>query len=313
MSRVKKKTPSYAKTTEDKTLIVIAGPTASGKTDLAVFLAQKFNGEVINTDSRQVYKEMDIGTGKPTFGEMQNIPHHLFDIKKPDQTLTLAEYQKLANKKIKEIWTRGKVPFLVGGTGLYIDAVVYNFEIPKTNVDTTLRYNLEKKETRELLHSLLQLDPQTYKNIDHQNRRRIIRALEVCISTGKPFSEQKKKNIFPNNILYLALDVPRKRLYDKINARVGEWFEGNFVEEVKNLTKKYSPTLPALSAIGYKEVREYLEHKTTLDFAIEKTKQGNRNFVRKQMTWFNKNKDIHWIKTKEEAINIISKFLISNT
>lgn len=316
MSRVKKvtnkKKSNFTKVSLDKRLIVIAGPTASGKTDMAVFLAKKFNGEVINADSRQVYKEMEIGTGCPTIQEMKEIPHHLFNIKKPDQTLTLADFQKLANKKIKEIWARGKVPFLVGGTGLYIDAVVYKYKLSKINVDLNLRAELEKKPLSALLKDLKKFDLITYEKIDHQNKRRIVRALEATLSSGLPFSAQNKKSLIPKNTLYLAIDVPREKLYEKINKRVEVFLKKGFEKEARNLLQKYSASLPALSGIGYGVFANYFNNEITKKEAIEKFKQGDRNLAKKQLTWFRKNKDIVWIKNKSEAEKLVRRFLVNS-
>jgi len=239
------------------------------------------------------------------------VPHHLFDIRKPDETLTLAEYQALAKKKVKEIQARGKIPLLVGGTGLYIDAVVYDYQIPRIPPDSTLRHKLSKLDTKELLFKLSKLDPVAYEEIDHQNKRRIIRALEVCLKTGKPFYSQRIKADLSENVLYIALNAPRGKLYEKLNNRVELWLKRGFEKEVTGLLQKYPPVLSAMSAIGYKQFSDYLAGKISKPQAIEKFKQGDRNLARHQLTWFRKNKDISWIKTPAEAEQKIKDFLNS--
>lgn len=313
-------------------IIVIAGPTASGKTAMAVELAKKFDGEIINADSRSIYIGMDIGTGKPEFDksritnqksenneinskfEIQNskffqgIPHHLFDLITPDQTFSFVEYKKLANLKIKEIQERGKIPILVGGTGLYLDSVIYDYK-PAGEADWDLRKTLEEKDP-ELLYGMLALfDPETAKTIDPKNKRRVIRALEIFEQTRKGKVEQEEKKEKPGNVLYLALDISRDALYEKINKRVDEWMKEGFEDEVKNLLKTYSFDAPGMNAIGYRDIASHINDEISKEDAIEKTKQGNRNYAKRQLTWLKRNKDIIWIKNTEEAEKFISKFL----
>jgi tRNA dimethylallyltransferase len=291
-------------------IIVIAGPTASGKTALAVELAKEFNGEVINADSRSVYKGMDIGTGKPSKDEMDGIVHHLFDIVNPDEPFTLMDYKELAGKAIAEILAKGKIPFLVGGTGLYIDAVVYDFE-PVGEPNPDFRKELEQRDPELLYGMLMTFDPETAKSIDPKNTRRVIRALEIFEQTkeGKIKLESRKQK--PKNVLYLAIDIPRENLYAKINSRVDVWMEQGFEDEVKGLIEKYPLDLPAMSGIGYKQIGLYLQGQISKEQAIEKFKQGDRNLAKKQMTWFRRNKDIVWIKYQKEAQNEITKFINS--
>lgn len=312
-------------------IIVILGPTASGKTALAIQLAKKFNGEVISADSRQIYRGMDIATGKPkTYQkspkdslrdptgqakiknkkyEINNVKHHLFDIINPDQDFSAAEYKELAVEKIKEIQARGKLPFLVGGTGLYIKTVVDNLDIPRVPANKKLRMELEQKTTEELAKLIGQKDPVTAKTIDVKNRRRLIRALEVIIATGNPFSAQRNKGKPLFDALQLGIDLARPELYRRIDERVEEMIKNGLVEETKILLKKYIPSLPSMSGIGYKEIGEYLNGKMTLEEAKQKIKNRTHAYVRRQLTWFRKNKKIGWIKNKTEAGNLIADFL----
>lgn len=289
-------------------IIVIAGPTASGKTAMAVELAKKFGGEIINADSRSIYVGMDLGTGKPTKEEMGGIPHHLFDIVKPNEKFSFVEYKKLANEKIKEIQSRGKIPFIVGGTGLYIDSVVYDFE-PAGEADWELRKALEEKDTELLYGMLLTFDPETAKKIDPKNKRRIIRALEIYEQTKDSKVKQEKKKEKPENILYLAIDIPREELYEKINKRIYVWMSDGLEAEIKGLLNTYSLDDPGMNGIGYKQIGLYLNGEISRDQAIEKFKQGDRNLAKRQITWLKRNSDILWVKSFAEAEKPISELI----
>ncbi|MCL5094171.1 MAG: tRNA (adenosine(37)-N6)-dimethylallyltransferase MiaA [Patescibacteria group bacterium] len=277
-------------------IIVIAGPTASGKTELAIELAKKIGGEIINADSRSIYIGMDIGTGKPTLEERQGVPHHLFDIITPDQQFSVAEYKKLAEKKIKEIQERGKTPILVGGTGLYIDSVVYGYELPEIAPDYTLRKELEERSEEDLYAELAEVDPETAEKIDPKNKRRIIRALEIYYGTGRSKITQEKRKKLLENVLYFAIDIPRETLYQRINERVDKWIKEGFVEEVKKLLEKYPLDSPGMSGIGYKQIGLHLTSQISKEEATSKFKQGDRNLAKRQLTWFKRNKDIIWVK-----------------
>lgn len=293
----------------NKPIIVIAGPTASGKTSLAISLAKKFNGEIINADSRSIYREMNVATSKPTTKECQLIPHHLIDVVKPDELFSLADYKKLVNAAISEIHDRGKIPFLVGGTGLYIDSVVYDYSLPETKPNFDLRKDLEKSSTTELAERLESLDPITYQKIDLKNKRRLIRAIEVALQTKKSFVSLQTKKPKPTSILYLVLDIPRDILYERINQRVDKWKDEGLVEETKTLKAKYSIDLPSMSAIGYKEIAEYLDNVVSLSEALENMKKRTRNYAKRQVTWYKRNKDIIYIKNEKEALDAIEGFL----
>jgi len=291
-------------------LIVILGPTASGKSELAIKLAKKFNGEIVSADSRQIYQEMDIGTAKPGKKQMAGIKHYLINIIKPNQSFTLAQYKKLAVKTIKDIQKRNKLPFLVGGTGLYIQAIVDNLQIPKVKPDKKLRNQLERLSNQELFNQLKKLDPLTAAVIDLNNKRRLIRALEVCLITKKPFSQQRKKGQPLFDILEIGLELDKKTLEKRINQRVDKIFKAGLVKENKKLAQKYSFNLPAMSGIGYQEIIQYLQGKITLNQAKELIKQHTRQYAKRQITWFKKDHRIHWIKTQNQAEKLIRNFLL---
>jgi tRNA dimethylallyltransferase len=304
-------------------LIVILGPTASGKSSLAIKLAKKFNGEIISADSRQIYRGMDIGTAKikcqmsnvkcqVSGVRCQHIPHHLIDIINPDQEFTVAEYKKRAIRIIKDIQRRGKIPFLVGGTGLYIKAIVDNLKIPKVAPNKALRNKLNKKSSQELIKELKKLDPEAAASLDPANKRRLIRALEVCLATKKPFSKQQIKGKPLFDVLQIGLSLPREKLYKKINQRVDQMIKAGLIDEVKSLGKKYSWDLPSMSGIGYRQIGLYLQGKIDLSTAIELIKRDSRRYARRQMTWFKQDKRIHWLKKKQEIEKLIKEFIQKN-
>lgn len=306
-----------------KPIVVITGPTASGKTALSLQIAKDLKGEIICADSMTVYRGMDIGTDKPTIltrnvtqntknncYEINGICHHLLDIADPDEEFNVAEFQKTVKEIVAEIHARGNIPLLVGGSTMYIDAFVYGYEIPSAKPDYDLREKFESKTAEELFEDLIKIDPDAEWTVDRHNKRRVIRALEVSIKTGIPFTHQKKKNDLAENILYLAITRPREELYADINRRVDEMMEAGFLDEVKRLFKKYDHNT-AMQAAGYKQLIKYLDGELTLSEAIEKTKQVHRNYAKRQMTWLNRNKDVVWVKSKNQAENIIKKFLSS--
>lgn len=292
-----------------KKLIVILGPTASGKTELAIKLARKFNGEIVSADSRQVYRDLDIGTAKPTKKEQREVLHRLIDIKNPNQPYSVSQYKQDAIGAINKIIQRNKIPFLVGGTGLYIKAVVDNLYIPKVKPDLKLRRRLEviieNKGLKNLYEDLVKIDPEAAYIVDPQNPRRIIRALEVAFKTKKPFSQQRKKGRPLFEVLQIGLPPNKER----IEKRVEEMVKAGLVKEVKNLIRKFDKNLATFDAIGYRETINYLEKKTSLPEAVEKIKKNTWHFARHQMTWFKKDPRIHWVKTKKEAEKLIKQFL----
>jgi len=291
-------------------LTVILGPTASGKSDLAIKLAKKFNGEIVGADSRQIYQQMNIGTAKLTKMEMTDIPHYLIDTTKPDWEFTLAQYKKLAIKAIKDIQKRGKLPFLVGGTGLYIQAIVDNLQIPKAKPNKKLRNKLEKLTNQELFKQLKKLDLLASTAIDINNKRRLIRALEVCLTTKKPFSQQKKKGQPLFDICQIGLKLDKKTFEKRINQRVDKMIKAGLVEEVKKLAQKYSTTLPSMSGIGYKEIIPYLKKEISLIQAKELIKIHTQQYAKRQMAWFKRDKRIIWVNNYQKAQKLIKDFLL---
>ncbi len=298
-----------------KKIIAIVGPTGIGKTRLAIQLAQKFNGEIINADSRQIYRFMDIGTAKPTKEEQTLIPHHLIDIINPDDDFSLATYQQLAYKTISDVQSRGKLPFLVGGTGQYVWAVLEGWLVPKVPPDIEFRHNLEQKaesNADELYQELNRLDPIAAEKIDPRNVRRVIRALEV--SRQKPFSQSKGKVPPPFESSIIGLTMERKELYRQVDARTDEMIKRGFMEEVKRLLEMgYNPTLPSMSSIGYREIGQYLQGKITIEEAVYKIKTGTHRFIRHQYAWFRlKDERIRWFEMgnigEEEAEKVLGTF-----
>ena len=303
-------------------LIVILGPTASGKTGMAIKLAKKFNGEIVNADSRQIYREMDIGTNKIDIGNwkleigknniqypISNIPIHLIDIINPNQKFSLSQYKKLAINKIREIQTRNKTPFLVGGTGLYISSVVDNLEIPKAPPNNKIREKLEKLNSEELFKKLKKIDLKSAEIIGENNKRKLIRALEVYKITGKPFSAQQAKGEPLFKTLQIGIRIDREKLYKKIDQRVDKMIKIGLIEEVKKLAEKYSFALPAMSGIGYQEISLYLQNKTTLEEATQRMKFRTHQYARRQMTWFRRDERIEWVENYEKAEKLVEKFL----
>lgn len=290
-------------------IIVLTGPTASGKSAISLEIAKKFNCEIICADSMTVYRGMDIGTDKPTLTDTKGIPHHLLDIVNPDEEFNVSIFMEKVTKLVDEILERGHVPMLVGGSALYIDAFVFNYELPPVAPNEELREELEKLDTSELFEKLCKLDPDCEWTIDRRNRRRIIRALEVWLATERPFSELKSKTPLPNNILYLAVDREREELYKSIDVRVDIMFRNGFIEEVKDLKDKYDHNT-AMQAAGYKQIGEFLDGKTSMEDAATRTKQTHRNYAKRQLTWFKRNNDIHWIQNSAEAEKLINEFLL---
>jgi tRNA dimethylallyltransferase len=280
-------------------LIVLLGPTGVGKTELSLGLCEQFQGEVIGADSRQIYRGMDIGTAKPTLHERQRAPHHLIDIRNPDETLTVAEYQQLAYHAIDEIHQRGHVPFLVGGTALYVRTVVQGLHIPEVPPDPALRAELEAllaQAGRAALFQRLQaLDPATAAVIDAQNPRRVLRALEIVIITGRSKIELEGAQPPPYRILPIGLDRPRAVLYQRIDQRIDAMMaEGLVAETQQLLAAGYRPPLPAITSLGYREMIAYLQGEMTLAAAVEKIKTETHRLVRHQYTSFRKLAAVHW-------------------
>ena len=317
-----------------KKIIVILGPTASGKTDIALKLAKEFKGEIICADSRTIYKGMDIGTAKPLHGtwdmehgtriyKINGIPHYMIDVVRPNQEFTVAQFKQKAIEIINDIQKRNKIPFLVGGTGLYISSLVDNFDIPAIAPDKKLRSKLEKMAAKYgpdyLWKKLIKLDPKAEKFIQKENLRRVIRALEVCLKTKKPFSQIRQKGEPLFETLLIGINQPRLILYQRINQRVDKMIKSGLINEVKKLMKKYLPAgalakvgsvnLPAFSGIGYKEIISCLRGEINLIEAADLIKKNTRHYAKRQITWFKREKRIYWIKNIQEAEKLIKKFI----
>lgn len=289
-------------------LVVILGPTAVGKTELSIRLAERFEGEIISADSRLFYRGMDIGTAKPGPEERARVPHHLIDVADPDNPWSLALFQQTARQAIKEIQARGRLPFLVGGTGQYLRAVSEGWRIPRAEPDPRLRLALEHwadEIGREGLHRRLAvLDPRAADRIDYRNLRRTVRALEVIFSTGERFSEQRRRGPSPYRLLQIGLIRPRSELYRRVDERIQSMLDAGLVEEVRVLLDQgYSPDLPPLSAIGYREIIAYLNGEVTLEVAVREIQRATRVFVRRQANWFKPDDpDIHWFELASDGI-----------
>lgn len=298
-------------------LIVIVGPTSVGKTELAIKLAQLLNGEIISADSRLFYRGMDIGTAKPSIEERNIVPHHLIDVADPDEVWTLAQFQQIAISVIDQIHQRKRLPFLVGGTGQYIRAVIENWQIPRIKPDTALRTALEVWSAEigaQGLHTRLAvLDPIAAETIDPRNLRRTIRALEVIMSTGTKFSGQRLRGKPRYRCLILGLTRPREELYRRIDDRIDSMLRQGLVEEVRGLlTKGYSPDLPSLSAIGYREIISYLKGSTTLEESVMLIKRATRSFVRRQANWFRSDDpSINWFQVNPGTIFRVEELIRS--
>ena len=284
-------------------VIVICGPTASGKTALSIELAQKINGEIISSDSMQIYKDMDIGTAKPTKEEMQNIKHYLIDFVEPNQRYSVAEFKKDAEKAIEEILQKGKTPIVVGGTGLYVDSLIYGIEYQDIEFDEKYRKQLEERVEKEGLETLYNeaknIDSQAVEKISTNDQKRILRILEIYKATGKNKTEQEiesRKNGVKYDYKVFAINMDREKLYERINKRVDIMIESGLVEEVESLLKKYNEFPTAMQGLGYKEVVEYLQGKLSKEEMIEKIKRETRRYAKRQLTWFRKNKQTIWIQ-----------------
>ena len=281
-------------------LVVILGPTAVGKTELSLELAGRLGGEIVSADSRLFYRGLDIGTAKPTRDERARAPHHLIDVAAPDEIWSLAVFQAQARQAIAEIYARGRLPLLVGGTGQYIRAVTQGWTPPEVQPDPRLRQTLESWAAQigpDGLHQRLAvLDPAAAERIDARNLRRTVRALEVILSSGRRFSEQRAAVPAVYRVLQVGLNRPRPELYARIDARVDAMLAAGLVDEVRGLLAQgYSPDLPGLSAIGYREVIAFLQGKISLEEAVLQIKRDTRTFVRRQANWFKPDDpDIHW-------------------
>ncbi|KAB2337744.1 tRNA (adenosine(37)-N6)-dimethylallyltransferase MiaA [Cytobacillus depressus] len=285
---------------EKEKLVILIGPTAVGKTKLSIELAKSLNGEIISGDSMQIYKGMDIGTAKIKEAEMEGIPHHLIDIKDPEEPFSAAEFQELVREKITEITLRGKLPMIVGGTGLYIQSVIYDYQFSDAPSDSDFRQMLEKRaaeEGNENLHlELSKVDPESAERIHPNNVRRVIRALEVYHCTGKTINEIQEHQVpeLMYNSAVIGLTMEREKLYHRINLRVDLMIKEGLLSEVENLYKQGVWDCQSIQAIGYKELYDYFNSKLSLDEAITLLKQNSRRYAKRQLTWFRNKMNVDW-------------------
>ena len=286
---------------KNQKIIAITGPSASGKTKLSVEVAKALNGEIISVDSRQIYKELDIGSAKPTIEERCGIPHYLIDVVNVKQEYTVADFADEAAIKIKEIIEKGKVPILVGGTGLYFRVLLQDFDLPRVAPNNELRAELDKLSNEELYSKLLKEDEVLANKIHFNNRVKIIRALEVCITLGMPMSQAQKKKENPYNVLWFGLNAQnRDFLYERINKRVDIMFEQGLLNEAKSLFEKYGENKILMNTIGYQELYPYLKGETDLNSVIDLLKQNTRRYAKRQISWFNANKAIKWFNIEND-------------
>ena len=296
-------------------VVVIGGPTASGKTNLSIRLAKKINGEIVSADSMQIYKEMNIGTAKPDEDERQGIKHYMLDIINPDERYSVADYKRQAKIAIQEIINKGKTPIVVGGTGLYIDSLIYEIEYVDIQTDLEYRKQLEERVEKEGLQKLYEearkIDECAMEKISPNDKKRVLRVLEIYKQTGKTktqLDKQSRKDVQYDYKVF-AINMNREILYNRINKRVDIMIQKGLIDEVKQIYKKYKMFPTAMQALGYKEVVEYLEDKITKEEMIEKIKQESRRYAKRQLTWFRKNKQTIWLDGQENIETNINRIL----
>ncbi|MFC1787705.1 tRNA (adenosine(37)-N6)-dimethylallyltransferase MiaA [Patescibacteria group bacterium] len=319
-------------------VITVVGPTASGKTSLGIALARQFNGEVISVDSRQIYRGMDIGTGKepgkwksllggpePTapskkegiemlfnsgrYLDIEGVLHWGIDLVDPDQGYSVADFKEYAEQKINEIIKRGRLPIFVGGTGMWLQAVIDNLDLTQTPPDSKLRQELDERNTESLFFEYKRLDPKGAETIDQNNKRRLVRALEVTLATGRPFSEQQSHGEVKYEVLQLGIEVDRRVLNDRISNRIDQMVVEGLVDEVRGLYDQYQCDIPAMSGIGYRQICKFFQGQSTLAEAIEEMKKDTRHYAKRQMTWFKRDERIKWVKSKKQAIDLVKRFI----
>ena len=294
-------------------LIAITGPSASGKTKLAIETAKELNGEIISVDSRQIYKELNIGSAKPSIEEQESIVHHLLDIVSIKDEFTAADFCDIAKQKIDEIISKGKVPVLAGGTGLYFRILLQDFDLPRVAPDKKLREKLEQKTSEELYSMLKDYDKVSAEKIHFNNKVKIIRALEVCFTLNIPMSQAQKKKENPYCVDWYGLNSEnRDFLYNRINLRCEKMIENGLIEEVKHLFDKYGENNILLNTIGYQEFYPYLKGEIDINEAVEILKQNTRRYAKRQISWFKANKDIHWFDIEHTEIEKIKDYITNH-
>ena len=283
-------------------VIVICGPTASGKTSLSIEVAKKIDGEIISCDSMQIYKDMNIGTAKPTVEEMQGIPHYMLDFVLPSERYSVADFKEAATDRIEDILKREKVPIIVGGTGLYVDALTKNITYPEIEIDLEYRKQLEELIKENGLESLYEeakkIDEKAMQTISKNDKKRIMRVLEIYHQTGKTKTQLESESRLtppPYEYIVFAINMEREKLYERINKRVDIMIDQGLIEEVETMTKKYEEFPTAMQGLGYKEVVSYLKKEITKEEMIEKLKMETRRYAKRQLTWFRKDENIKWI------------------
>tara|TARA_B100000745_G_scaffold291264_1_gene230860 strand:+ start:4251 stop:5132 length:882 start_codon:yes stop_codon:yes gene_type:complete len=291
---------------KDAKIIAIVGPTASGKTSLAIGIAKKYNGEVISVDSRQVYKTLDIGTEKVTEEEMDGIPHHMIDIVEPEETFSVQEFQKMAKEKIKDIISRNKLPILAGGSGQYMDAVLYDGAFPVVPPNEKLREELEDVPTTALFKILQSQDPARAETIDPKNKRRLIRALEIVEALGEVPKQEKAEPLY--DTLYLGIEISRENIREKITKRLSETIKKGLVEETKMLRERVGDKRLDAFGLEYRVIKEYLDETIAEEDLIPKLISELMGYAKRQMTWFKRNKDVAW-GTKENLLEKVGSYL----
>lgn len=300
-------------------LLILLGPTAIGKTDLSISLAKKLNGEIISCDSMQIYKYMDIGSAKVTEEEMDGVPHYLVDCIDPEEEFTVADFKREAKKHIRDINSRGKIPIVTGGTGLYINSLVYDLNFTQVAPNEEFRKELEDlardKGNSVIYDKLRQIDPESIDKISEKDTKRIIRALEIYEMTGKTMSEQNenfRKENTDYNLSMIGLNMDRQKLYDRINLRVDLMLENGLLDEVKGLMEMgYTSDLVSMKGIGYKEVISYLNGEMEYDEFVSFLKQKTRNYAKRQLTWFRRDERIKWVNVDEyeERMDIVDDII----
>ncbi len=309
--------------TTKRPLVILTGPTAVGKTALSIALAKAIGGEIISADSMQVYRHMDIGSAKITPEEMEGIPHYLIDVLEPDQEFNVVVFQELAKQAAAEIYSRGHIPIVAGGTGFYIQALVYDIDFTENDEDTAFRRTLEEQAKREgaeaLYERLRAVDPESCESIHAHNIKRVIRAIEFYEKTGKKISEhnrEQRQNDSPYNFAYFVLNDDRERIYERINVRVDLMMAQGLVEEVRALRESgCRKEMVSMQGIGYKELLSYLEGETSMEEAVYLIKRDTRHFAKRQLTWFRREKEVIWVdKTvfdhdSQKILNFMQDFL----